>query len=512
MVRKVAIEIAARQTVSAAANKAANAASKLQNTLKRTGAAAKSGAAGVRRLAAGLVALRARASAAGAALAGKFMTGLGAITMIAGLASSAFNALKNGVMAVGEAMDDSGGEATGAGGDYAEAGKDADKAATSFDKAAKTTEKAAATAKVAFGAFGDVGAGFVMKAGSVTKQAEDTAKAAVASATAAGAAMDDATESTGKAEKALGSFGKETSRLADGWNKAKKVLLQAIGKAMLPLISKLADMMEDPRFQKFIQLLADDLAKALGVVVDWLIKKVIPALLDFFDRMNEAGGPVNYVKGVFKGMVEKLEGWMDDLRDTWHGTWENIKSIFSGVVASLRTGFQDWIDYQLGEFNTLLTGAEGVWGAIATAATTAFEGLQTSVNGIAASIESRFVKMVNGIIKALNVLIKGYNALGGVLGLDAIKEITPLQSFAQGAIVSRPTMALVGDTPNGSPEVVAPLDKLAEMLRAEGGGLGGGITVNVYGATATNAFALGQEAGAGIADQLRRAGVRLQTI
>ena len=49
---------------------------------------------------------------------------------------------------------------------------------------------------------------------------------------------------------------------------------------------------------------------------------------------------------------------------------------------------------------------------------------------------------------------------------------TGAKAFANGGIVSGPTMGLIGEYPGAkaNPEVVAPLDKLKDMLGGQGGG------------------------------------------
>ena len=51
-------------------------------------------------------------------------------------------------------------------------------------------------------------------------------------------------------------------------------------------------------------------------------------------------------------------------------------------------------------------------------------------------------------------------------------ENTGVQKFANGGIISGPTMGLMGEYPGASsnPEVVAPLDKLKDMIGGGGGG------------------------------------------
>ena len=78
----------------------------------------------------------------------------------------------------------------------------------------------------------------------------------------------------------------------------------------------------------------------------------------------------------------------------------------------------------------------------------------------------RFIGDLLGAFKK----IPGVGAIGGFLGGINIP------GFADGGIVTKPTLAMVGEK---GPEAVVPLSKM--------GGMGGGVTVNVTGGLATSA-------------------------
>lgn len=56
-------------------------------------------------------------------------------------------------------------------------------------------------------------------------------------------------------------------------------------------------------------------------------------------------------------------------------------------------------------------------------------------------------------------------------------------AFAQGGVVSGPTLALIGEysSARSNPEIVAPLDRLRSILRQEGGGMGGRVEFKIRG-------------------------------
>ncbi len=121
-----------------------------------------------------------------------------------------------------------------------------------------------------------------------------------------------------------------------------------------------------------------------------------------------------------------------------------------------------------------------------------FEWFRTGVDFIINGILGAFENMVNGAIMAVNAIIRAYNAIPVLGNVSTIGHVdiptvggagkpvdkgVQIPKFAQGGIVTGPTLAMIGD--GGGPEAVIPLSKLGNM--------GGGITVNVNGGFSTSA-------------------------
>jgi hypothetical protein len=88
--------------------------------------------------------------------------------------------------------------------------------------------------------------------------------------------------------------------------------------------------------------------------------------------------------------------------------------------------------------------------------------------GIKAALESMnpYAAIAAGIaLVALGTAVKAKLS-------DTSKKMGGTKKFANGGIVSGPTMGLMGEYPGASanPEVVAPLDKLKDMIGGGGGG------------------------------------------
>jgi len=113
-------------------------------------------------------------------------------------------------------------------------------------------------------------------------------------------------------------------------------------------------------------------------------------------------------------------------------------------------------------------------------------GLEATQAGITAGQVAASVAAANLLTKAWSkaATAAAIATLGGALtfGAKAIAMIQaaglPAEEMAEGGIVTGPTLALIGEGP--SPEAVVPLDRMDEFMPEFGGGMGGGITVNIY--------------------------------
>jgi len=400
---------------------------------------------------------------------------LGAVGGIAALGIGAFNAL-GGMDALNNAMagvTSGGGGVSGAADGAADSmegmGKSAEKAgedtATGASKAAAGIGKIGAAAqdteeKIAglTGAFGDVGAGFIQRQGraaeTVTKQGKEVAESM--------GSVDSALESTEAAietaQDKIGSFGEETSRLGKAWENIKNIFLRAIGTAILPLINALATALEDPRFIKFVTLLAEDIAGAISVVVDWLINKAIPAVLNFLDEVNNAGGPVEWVKKKFNELkatvmrvIAIIIGYLlkaanaatnifEGIGAVATALWTRIRTTFLQLVAILLAGLirlrnffqnildaigayaaQKWreITAKAGEmfdnirakFAAFKSGLESAWNAMTTAITDLWQRITDKAGEMFDNIKAKFATFKSNLESAWNTMITALAAL-----------------------------------------------------------------------------------------------------
>ena len=121
-----------------------------------------------------------------------------------------------------------------------------------------------------------------------------------------------------------------------------------------------------------------------------------------------------------------------------------------------------------------------------------FEWFRDGINAIVNTVIGFFAGMVNAAISAVNAIISAYNSIpilpdiprapsvpvpqvGGNTAPRPAAGRLGVPRFAEGGIVTAPTLALIGEA---GPEAVVPLDRMAT---------GGGVTINVTGGLSTSA-------------------------
>jgi hypothetical protein len=193
-----------------------------------------------------------------------------------------------------------------------------------------------------------------------------------------------------------------------------------------------------------IQFTEEALAKLVALAAYTFDPKVLAVYLDAIDKINA-----------------KLKG----MGETWDTTANQIKGILEGVMADSITKFAENIGTALAGGKVDLFGGIGEMiadGAIAI-------GKALIAYGVALkAFEMAKLDPVLAIVAGAGLVIAG-TVLKAKL---APKEKGGAMPFANGGIVSGPTMGLVGEYPGAktNPEVIAPLDKLKDMIGGGGNG------------------------------------------
>ena len=108
----------------------------------------------------------------------------------------------------------------------------------------------------------------------------------------------------------------------------------------------------------------------------------------------------------------------------------------------------------------------------------AWEGIKDIFSGIINSLTSVIEFFINSAIDLINGLIGGVNEITGAVGIPNIPSIprVNIPKLATGAVIppNAPFMAVLGDQKHGT-NIEAPLDTIKQAIREEvGNGSGGG--------------------------------------
>lgn len=389
----------------------------------------------------------------GTLLAGGLLAVVGILRGLPGL----FGAMREAVEGAGDAASSAGSDLT----DVAEAGSEA---ASSMSNTATAAVEAATEIEGVFGAIGKVGEGFIQSQAEVFGKTEDIAAEAIETAQDASEAMDDYQDAVGGAVKATSTFGSALDRIGNAWTQAKNTILSAIATALTPALEALADLMESPEFEAFVKLIAEDLADAAADVADWFINEATPAIQDFMEEVEKAGGPIEFLKDKWEELKLRAQMVLGIIVGAVLIASNRVRDTFSNALDAIKNL---WNILKLSIIITLNKAAE--------TAQTIMDGMSNTIKGTINSLISGIETAMNAARRIINPFIALYNAVADATGgrkLDEIARIT-LPRLQQGGIISDPTLAIVGDA--RTPEVIAPLDDLVRILQETfgEGGLGG---------------------------------------
>jgi hypothetical protein len=173
------------------------------------------------------------------------------------------------------------------------------------------------------------------------------------------------------------------------------------------------------------------------------------------------------LKAQLEGLVDPLEEFNNSLRNILSTTYADLIAAFGEGFASMFNG--GGMEEAMNNFLGILAGGLIQVGKLAIATGLAIEGIKTalkSLNPVLAIAAGIALVGLGSYVK--NSLSNTANNIGGP------------KKFANGGIISGPTMGLMGEYPGAAsnPEVVAPLDKLKSLIGGAGGTLEARISGN----------------------------------
>ena len=236
-------------------------------------------------------------------------------------------------------------------------------------------------------------------------------------------------------------------------------------------------------------------AGIIWVVQNW--EMISAKATEIFQRI------ANFLTGIWTSITTEIQAVWNNIASFFVVIWDNISQKFSDAGSAIQTIWSNtWntIFNIVGPIWEKIKGAVGAgWSWITTKFTTATQPLANAWNtmwqamgNVVTSawegVKNTIKNSLNWIIDKINVVIGSINKVmsagAGLLGFSA-PQIGKIPLLAEGGIVKKPTMAIIGEA---GPEAVIP-------LRQGGNGIvGPNITINITG----NEF-LGEE---GIADRI----------
>ena len=185
--------------------------------------------------------------------------------------------------------------------------------------------------------------------------------------------------------------------------------------------------------------------------------------------------------GGIKNIGSSIEGITDALKGNGNA-WQLVVGIIDGFIG-LYDGFQTVISIisrLTGVTNMLTAAKQGEAAATAVATTAAVTGAAQEMAASASLAATKSAETTANVTAAASGAMAAHSSIpfvGIALGLAAVAAIIAamksLPKFADGGVVSGPTLAMVGEYAgaSGNPEVIAPLDKLRGMLAEPAGSI-----------------------------------------
>jgi len=175
-------------------------------------------------------------------------------------------------------------------------------------------------------------------------------------------------------------------------------------------------------------------------------------------KLNEA---LTNTKAKLDGLVDPLENFNNSLNDIIRKTLEDMAVALGESLGKMLSGGGGGIKELMNNFLSIMADGLIQVGKLAIQTGLAIEGIKIALKSM-----NPVLAIAAGIaLVALGTYVKGRlsksaDSMGGT------------KKFANGGIISGPTMGLMGEYPGAShnPEVVAPLDKLKSLIGGSGGG------------------------------------------
>lgn len=217
-------------------------------------------------------------------------------------------------------------------------------------------------------------------------------------------------------------------------------LKETVGAALLPVISKFAEM---------LMPIVDKLAPTLA--------KLIEGLAPIFTQLVEALLPL--IDQLLPPLVELLTALMPVLLPIIQILTDLLVPIIKIVVAV----FKAWLGY----FTPIIKGVGILVGALKTGFSGVVNAVKGPINVVLGALEGFFnfaISGVNKLVDGINFLLAGVNAVTGLkLKVGKIPAVKIPRLANGGVVMPSPGGSIVNVAEAGKPEAIIPLDRMGNM-------------------------------------------------
>lgn len=319
--------------------------------------------------------------------------------------------------------------------------------------------------------------------------------------------LDAMENSTGEVDKAFGKVSGTTKDKFDKVTNQLKNTMISLFSAIEPIISMALPILMDlitmlaPMIEMIFSAIAPIIEMALPVLMELLnalmpvFETIISLLKPIIDLFLALISPIlQLITAVIPPFIEAVMSIVNIALKPLMTYLEFLKTAWTAIFKGIFEGAKLYIDMVIGIFKGLIDFVKAVFTGDWDAAWTAVGDIFGNVFD---SMKKMFAIPINWIIEGINFFLDGLNGIQipdwvpGVGGKGFyIEPIAPI-AFADGGIVSGPTLSLTGEYANANtdPEVIAPLSKLKSLLGADSLGMNSNsnsvqsIVVNITGNT-----------------------------
>lgn len=186
----------------------------------------------------------------------------------------------------------------------------------------------------------------------------------------------------------------------------------------------------------FLSWAWENIVAGFQKIADWYLNVYIAFWLNLWNNL----------------IVQPITKFLAWFGATFIAAWNGYISMITGIWNSAAGAFQEgW--RRAGQFIT------GIW-----------QGIVNGLRGIVNGFFQGFFGQINGAIRLINLLIAGFNRIPNVPDIPYVPSVG-VPRFAEGGVVDRPTLAMVGE--GGEREYIIPESKMAGAAAAYLGGARG---------------------------------------